>query len=60
MKRTFVFVVLFAMLGLQLAFAQTKQITGTVTSADDGLGIPGVSVIVKGTTIGATTDIDGK
>ncbi len=54
------FVVLFAMLGLQLAFAQTKQITGTVTSADDGLGIPGVSVIVKGTTIGATTDIDGK
>ncbi|MBN1990867.1 MAG: TonB-dependent receptor [Bacteroidales bacterium] len=60
MKRTFVFVVLFAMLGLQLAFAQTKQITGTVTSADDGLGIPGVSVIIKGTTVGTTTDIDGK
>lgn len=60
MKRTFVFVVLFAMLGLQLAFAQTKQITGTVTSADDGLGIPGVSVVIKGTTLGTTTDIDGK
>ncbi|RUT72722.1 carboxypeptidase-like regulatory domain-containing protein, partial [Ancylomarina longa] len=32
---------------------------GVVTSADDGLSIPGVSVIVKGTTIGTTTDFDG-
>ena len=39
--------------------AQTR-ITGTVTSTEDGLGIPGVSVIVKGTTIGTITDIDGK
>ncbi|MGZ2368565.1 SusC/RagA family TonB-linked outer membrane protein [Ancylomarina sp. YFZ004] len=40
--------------------AQTKQITGTVTSADDGLGMPGVSVVIKGTTVGSSTDIDGK
>lgn len=43
----------------QAVNAQSKQITGQVTSAEDGLGIPGVSVVVKGTTIGSTTDIDG-
>lgn len=32
---------------------------GTVISADDGLPIPGVSVLVKGTTIGAATDVNG-
>lgn len=35
-------------------------ITGTVLSADDGLGLPGAAVIVKGTTLGTTTDFDGK
>lgn len=39
-------------------FAQ-KTVTGTVTAASDGFGIPGVNVIVKGTTIGVATDIDG-
>jgi len=37
------------------------QISGTVTGAEDGLSIPGVSVVVKDNpTIGTTTDIDGK
>ena len=37
------------------------QISGTVTSAEDGLSIPGVSVVVKDNpTIGTTTDMDGK
>eukprot|EP01029_Cantina_marsupialis_P017414 TRINITY_DN3916_c0_g1_i1.p2 TRINITY_DN3916_c0_g1~~TRINITY_DN3916_c0_g1_i1.p2 ORF type:complete len:991 (+),score=166.41 TRINITY_DN3916_c0_g1_i1:242-3214(+) len=40
--------------------AQQKVVTGTVTDANDGMGIPGVSVVVKGTTIGTSTDIDGK
>ncbi|MEI6050646.1 MAG: SusC/RagA family TonB-linked outer membrane protein [Bacteroidota bacterium] len=44
--------------GLQGAFAQ-KSITGKVTSSDDGLGIPGVTVVVKGTAIGTATDMDG-
>ncbi|MDE5421799.1 SusC/RagA family TonB-linked outer membrane protein [Ancylomarina sp. DW003] len=48
------------MLAVLIVNAQTKQITGTVTSADDGLGMPGVSVVIKGTTVGASTDIDGK
>jgi len=43
-----------------LAMAQTVQLSGTVTSSEDGLPIPGVSVIVKGTTIGALTGTDGK
>lgn len=34
--------------------------SGTVTSADDGFGLPGVNVIVKGTTNGTVTDFDGK
>lgn len=41
-------------------FAQGVQVKGVVTSADDGQPIPGVSVVVKGTTNGTTTDIDGK
>jgi len=32
---------------------------GIVLSADDGLGLPGVSVVIKGTTTGTSTDIDG-
>lgn len=44
--------------GLQGAFAQ-KNITGKVTSIEDGLGMVGVPVVVKGTTIGTATDIDG-
>lgn len=35
------------------------KVTGTVVSASDGLGIPGVTVLVKGTNSGITTDIDG-
>lgn len=40
-------------------FAQTVQIRGKVTSSEDGLPLPGVSVTVKGTTIGVSTQTDG-
>jgi len=39
--------------------AQEKEISGTVTTADDGLPLPGASVIIKGTSSGAQTDFDG-
>ena len=39
-------------------FAQTT-VTGNVTSEGDGLGLPGVNVIVKNTSKGVTTDFDG-
>ncbi|MDX9769697.1 MAG: TonB-dependent receptor [Tenuifilaceae bacterium] len=60
MKRKIVFLGLFVFLGLQLALAQTRQITGTVISAEYGDPMPGISVIVKGTTIGTATDGDGR
>ena len=43
-----------------LVMAQTVQISGTVKSSEDGLPIPGVSVTVRGTTLGAITDMMGK
>jgi len=45
--------------GAQLANAQTRTVNGTVTSSEDGTSIPGVSVLLKGTTIGTITNIDG-
>ena len=42
------------------ALAQERTITGTVTSADDGSTLPGVSIVVKGTTIGTITNMDGE
>ncbi|WP_068472876.1 SusC/RagA family TonB-linked outer membrane protein [Saccharicrinis aurantiacus] len=41
-------------------FAQQSFITGIVISAEDNLPIPGASVVVKGTTNGTITDLDGK
>lgn len=37
-----------------------QRVTGTVTSVSDGLGLPGVSILVKGTNTGAVTDQEGK
>ncbi|MPQ47323.1 SusC/RagA family TonB-linked outer membrane protein [Marinifilum sp. N1E240] len=59
MKRL-IFIVCAFIMSIQLINAQTKQVTGTVTGSDDGLGLPGVSVIIKGTTTGSSTNIDGK
>lgn len=42
-----------------IAYAQQYTVTGTVTSADDGSPLPGVSIAVKGTTTGTITDVDG-
>ncbi len=41
-------------------FAQERTVSGTVTSGEDGSPIPGVNVIIKGTTSGTATDFDGK
>src|SRR5690606_39981793 len=39
--------------------AQGRQVTGTVISGEDNLPLPGVSVLIKGTTRGGVTDLDG-
>ena len=41
------------------AFAQERKVTGTVTSADDNSPMPGVNIIIKGTTTGTITDGGG-
>ncbi|GAO29618.1 TonB-dependent receptor plug domain-containing protein [Geofilum rubicundum] len=41
-------------------FAQTRTISGVITSADDDLPLPGVSVVIEGTTQGTITNIDGE
>ena len=58
MKKIALLLAFFA-IGLQVLVAQTKEISGKVTSADDGGAIPGVSVSVKGTTLGTISDMDG-
>lgn len=47
------------LLGSQ-AYAQTRTLTGVVTSKGDGLPMPGVSVKVSGTTIGTQTNANGQ
>ncbi len=42
------------------AMAQDRTITGTVTGKEDGLPLPGVTVVVKGTKNGTQTGADGK
>ncbi len=41
------------------AYAQGRTISGKVTSKDDGTPLPGVTVMVKGTTVGTQTDVEG-
>ncbi|GJM63042.1 SusC/RagA family TonB-linked outer membrane protein [Persicobacter diffluens] len=42
------------------ALAQGKLVTGTVTAEEGGDPIPGVNVLLKGSSTGTVTDIDGK
>jgi TonB-dependent starch-binding outer membrane protein SusC len=58
MKKIMLLLAFFAV-GLTALMAQTREITGKITSADDGGAMPGVSVSVKGTSLGTITDMDG-
>lgn len=44
---------------VQIGFAQERTVTGTVTDAN-GLPLPGVSIVIKGTSTGTQSDFDGK
>lgn len=44
---------------VQVSFAQSKKVSGTV-SDNDGLPLPGATVVVEGTSTGVSTDFDGK
>jgi TonB-linked SusC/RagA family outer membrane protein len=48
------------LLAMSVVSAQTKTVTGRVTDQADGSSLPGVNVLVKGTTIGTVTDANGE
>ena len=60
MKKISLLLAFLGFIGLQVVFAQTRELSGVVTSGGDGSSIPGASVIVKGTTLGTVTDMEGK
>ncbi|UMY66969.1 MULTISPECIES: SusC/RagA family TonB-linked outer membrane protein [unclassified Flavobacterium] len=53
------YVALLLLLFVQVAIAQQRTVTGTVTDGN-GLPMPGVSVLIQGTQTGTQTDLDGK
>jgi TonB-linked SusC/RagA family outer membrane protein len=60
MRKALLFVI--ALFTMTLSFevsAQQRVITGKVISDEDDQGLPGATVLVKGTTVGTTTDLDG-
>ncbi len=42
-----------------MAYAQDQTISGKITDGSDGSGLPGVNILVKGTTVGTVTDVEG-
>ncbi len=57
-KRLRILLPLLALL-MQVSYAQTRQVTGRVITADDNTSLPGVSVSIKGRTAGTLTDASG-
>ena len=56
--KIFQFLTLFLVLLSYSAFGQTKTVKGNV-SDENNQALPGVSIIIKGSQIGTTTDIEG-
>ena len=59
MKRKLMLLLTCLFVGIGLVTAQTQKVTGTVTAEEDGLPVVGASILVKGTTVGTITDVDG-
>ncbi len=55
----FLFLLMVFISATQLLFAQAQVVTGVVKDAS-GAGLPGVNIRIKGTTVGTTTDLNGK
>ena len=61
MKRKLTLLLTCLLAGISLAIAQTsRKVMGVVFSEEDNQPVIGASVLVKGTSIGTTTDLDGK
>jgi len=50
---------LMAFLSVTIVFAQERKVTGKVTDPETGDGIPGVNIMIEGTTMGSVSDIEG-
>ncbi len=59
MIKKLLFVLLVIACLTDLAHGQSRSVTGKVLSQEDGLPLPGVNVMLKGTTTGTTTDAEG-
>src|SRR4051794_3994068 len=59
MKKSLLFLFLVLCCWGKQTLAQTHIITGKITSAEDGLPLPGVSVKITGATVGAVSDGQG-
>ena len=59
MRKSLLLLILCVFVGSISVWAQTKTISGTITGSDDGLPIPGASIMVKGTSIGTVSNADG-
>ena len=59
MKKILLITFMFVTALVTQSWAQDQVISGKVTSAEDGSALPGVNVILKGTSTGTATDIDG-
>lgn len=59
MKRKLMLLLACLFVGIGLVTAQTQKVTGVVISEEDGQPVVGASVLVKGTTQGTITDVNG-
>ncbi|MBS1542896.1 MAG: TonB-dependent receptor [Bacteroidetes bacterium] len=58
--RKYLLVCLSFVLAIGTALAQERSVTGRVTASEDGAALPGVNIVIKGTTSGTVTDSEGK
>jgi len=59
MKRLLLLTLLFVLGTLQYALAQDRKISGRITDKQTAEGLPGVTVLLKGTSVGNSTGADG-
>lgn len=58
-KIQLLFLWIYCICAIHVVSAQNNTVSGNVTDKQDGAPLPGVNVVVKGTTIGTSTDFDG-
>ena len=60
MRKTLLVLSTVLFLFANVAWAQERTVSGRVTATEDGSSLPGVNVVLKGTSNGTATDADGR